>query len=116
MKARRSYSDEQKAVALAGLDADGGNVARTARQLGLPPKTLDQWAKGGVGPGVAKLRHQKKEELADRLEAIARQLLDAMPGKIAAASLRTIAIALGIVIDKMVLLRGMEKGSAWRKG
>jgi hypothetical protein len=39
MQARRSYSDEQKAVALAGLDANTGNVARTARQLGLPRTT-----------------------------------------------------------------------------
>jgi hypothetical protein len=110
MKARRSYSDEQKAEALAGLDANAGNVTRTARQLSLPRKTLDQWAKGRVHPGVAELRHQKKEELADRLEALAYQLLDALPGKIAGASLIQIAVALGIVIDKMVLLRETANG------
>ena len=110
MKGRRSYSDEQKAEALAGLDANAGNVARTARQLGLPRKTLDQWAKGLVHPDVANLRQQKKEALAVRLEVLAGQLLDAMPGKIAGASLIQIAVALGIVIDKMVLLRETANG------
>ena len=105
MKARRSYSDEQMAVALAGLDANAGNVARTARQLGLPRKTLDQWAKGRVHPGVANLRHQKKEELADRLDVLAGRLVAAMPSKIAGASLRELAVAVGILIDKLVLLR-----------
>ena len=109
MKARRSYSDEQKALALAGLDANAGNVARTARQLGLPRKTLDQWAKGRVPPGVANLRHQKKEALADRLEELAGRLLDAMPGKIAGASLIQLAVAVGIIIDKMVMLRQTAK-------
>jgi transposase-like protein len=105
MKARRSYSDEQKAEALAGLDANAGNVARTARQLSLPRKTLDQWAKGRVHPDVANLRQGKKEALADRLEALALRLADAMPGKIAGASLIQLAVAVGIVIDKMLLLR-----------
>jgi hypothetical protein len=116
MKARRSYSDEQKAEALAGLDANAGNVARTARQLGLPRKTLDQWAKGRAHPGVAKLRHQKKEELADHLEALAGRLLDAMPGKIAGASLIHLAVAVGILIDKMILLRETAKGPGLAKG
>ena len=41
--ARRSYSDAERAEALAVLDANAGNVERTARHLGLPRKTLEGW-------------------------------------------------------------------------
>jgi transposase-like protein len=104
---RRRYADDDKAVALAALDANGGNARRTARQLGIPRKTLSGWAAGrGAGPAVDKLRPQKRAELAGRLEAVALRLLDAAPSLIAAAPLRGLAVALGIVLDKLTALRG----------
>jgi hypothetical protein len=83
MGERRRYSDEDRASALAALDANDGNLQRTARQVGLPRKTLAEWAKGRASPAVAELRHQKKGELADRFDALAHALLDAIPTKIA---------------------------------
>lgn len=103
---RRVYSDEERATALAALDGNGGNRQRTARQLGIPRKTLATWASGPIHPAVADLRHQKKRELADALEQVAYRLLDAVPGKLEGASLLELAIALGILVDKMLLLRG----------
>jgi hypothetical protein len=103
--AKRRYSDEDKAVALAALDANGGNLARAASETGVPRKTLAEWASGRVADGVADIRHQKKEDLADRLEAIAHALVDAIPGKVKDADLARIATSLGITIDKMRLLR-----------
>jgi hypothetical protein len=103
---RRRYPDDDQASILAALAANGGNVARTARQLGVPRGTLQQWGhRWGVPPDVAQLAHQKKAALADRLEAIAFQLLGAIPGKAAGASLLELARALGILVDKMLLLR-----------
>jgi transposase-like protein len=103
---RRRYSDTDQAHILAALAANGGNVARTARQVGVPRGTLQQWGRRrGVPPDVAQLAHQKKAALADRLEAIAYQLLDAMSGKAAGASLLDLARALGILVDKLLLLR-----------
>ncbi len=103
----RRYSDEEKAQALAALDANGGNVKRTAGQLGIPVSTLREWARGrGVVNGVTKIRHQKKGELADELETIAWRVLDALPEKLAEADARALATLLGIVIDKVQLLRG----------
>jgi hypothetical protein len=38
------------AEALAALAANGGNIARTARQLGIPVSTLKRWATGTAHP------------------------------------------------------------------
>lgn len=105
--ARRQYSDAEKAESLAALDANGGNVSKTARDLGLPRKTLAQWADDRhIHQDVAELRQEKKIDLAARLEEIARQLAEAMPEKMATANLQQVATSMGIAIDKMQLLRG----------
>jgi transposase-like protein len=102
---RQHYTDEQRANALAALAANGGNVKRTAKQIAVPRKTLSHWKSGRVHPEVAKLGHQKQGDLADKLEGLAHRLVEAMPAKIEAASLHHVAVAFGIVVDKMLLLR-----------
>jgi transposase-like protein len=105
--ARRQYSDAEKAAALAALDANGGNVARTARDLDIPRKTLAEWAADRhTHSEVAELRQEKKRDLAQRLEEIAWELAEALPGKKELASLQHTATAMAIAIDKMQLLRG----------
>src|SRR5436190_21494765 len=42
---KRAYSDDDRLFALRALEANGGNVSRTARELGLPLATLHQWAR-----------------------------------------------------------------------
>jgi transposase-like protein len=107
MPAKRRYSDEERAEALAALDANGGNLSRTARQTGVPRITLRQWAQGRVAPGVSVLRQVKKADLAQRMEDLAHALLDdlARPNRLASASVQQAATALGIAVDKMRLLR-----------
>ena len=106
-KRKRTYSDEEKANALVALDANGGNVMRTARELGIPHMTLEQWRRGrGVHPDVIRLRNEKREPLADRLEQVAHLLLDALPNKIGKANLQQVATAAAIAVDKSRLLRG----------
>ena len=74
---RRGYSDEEKAAALACLDANGGNVYRTAGQLGIPDSTLDGWAKErGTSPAVPALRERKKGTLAEKFAEFAHKALD----------------------------------------
>lgn len=105
--ARREYSDEDKATALAALNANGGNVHRTAKDLGIPRATLARWSQGvAINSNVSNLEQHKKRVLADELEEIAQQLAGALAGKMAEASLQQTATSLGIVIDKMQLLRG----------
>jgi len=110
--------DHRKAEALAALDANGGNVNRTARQLGIPESTLRGWKKldeeQASTPFAAQtrevrefreIREEKKAALADRLETIAHQIVDALGDKIPEANLQQAATSLGIITDKMQLLR-----------
>lgn len=99
---QRRYSDDFRASALAALAANGGNVKKTARQLGIPLLTLWTWSKH---PQISTSRNEKKGELADAIEQVAWQIVDQMPDKIAKASLRDLATCLGIAVDKMRLLR-----------
>jgi transposase-like protein len=103
--AKRSYSDEDRATALAALDANGGNLSRTASEMGVPRTTLQEWAAGRVAERVTDIRQEKKGALADRLEEIAHTLVDAIPNKVSDADLREVSTSLGITIDKMRLLR-----------
>lgn len=105
--ARRKYSDEDKASALAILDAMGGNVNGAAKELGIAESTLRSWKnERGVHPVVAGLREQKRGELADRLKEIAHQIVDALPHKIEDSNLRDAGVTLGIIVDKINLLTG----------
>jgi transposase-like protein len=109
MKTRAQYSDEEKASALVLLAVYNGNLKRTARSLGIPRTTLSAWAKGrGTHAVVTKQCHFKKENLADRLEEVVRVMLDAAtdPAKIADASLLDLCKSIGILVDRMLLLRG----------
>jgi transposase-like protein len=102
---KRTYSDEEKADALLQLDANGGNLKRTAVAIGIPRKTLAEWRDGHVHHAVAEIRHDKRPPLADRLEALAHLCLDLLPGKLDAASAAQVSVSLGISLEKMRLLR-----------
>jgi hypothetical protein len=114
--ARRRYSDDERAAALAALDAHEGDVAKTARAVGVPRKTLEEWAKGRHHPDVADLRQEKKTELADQLERLAYTLAAAAYGKIDPASLQQVLTSLGIAVDKMRLLREQPTSIAGGEG
>jgi hypothetical protein len=133
----RSYTPEEVAAALAVLAACDGNVSRAAAETGVPRITLLGWAKrqqearpvaaGGEGveqystakkrgpapavPVSAAAIEQARGTLADKLEALAHQLADALPAKIAAAPLSQCAVSLGIAIEKMRLLREQSTGN-----
>lgn len=103
--ARVERSDEEKAQALAALDANGGDVSRTARQLGLPRTTLNEWKAGRVTNGVTELRQVKKASLADELERIAYKCVEVLPDKLETATAKDTAVVLGVSVEKMQLLR-----------
>lgn len=104
---RREYPDTFRAEALAALDANDGNVSRTAREIGMPESTLRSWANGvGKRRISAELRGEKRGDLADRLEDIAWKLVNGIDEKdIEGASLVQKTTAFGICVDKMRLLR-----------
>jgi len=100
------YSDTQKAEALILLDANSGNLSRTAVQLDLPLVTLWEWARGRVHPDVQGMRAGMTQQLGDRMELLAVQCLDLLPGKLETATAAQLATITGIAIDKMQVLRG----------
>jgi hypothetical protein len=106
---KRTYTDSEKATALAALDANEGNVSGTAKQTGIPRKTLDQWSKERfVNVDVANIRQVKKRELSLELEDLAYTIAGVMPHFAHSPfnKINELSTALGTVIDKMRLLRG----------
>lgn len=111
---RRQHSDQFKAEALAALDANGGNVNRTAKQVGVSRTTLIGWKNGlYMHPDVSDIRQEKKQSLADRLEAIAHRALDGLleDDPKGFGSFKDRLTGVGIAIDKVRLLRGQGEGS-----
>lgn len=107
-KPKREYTDAERAEALAALASNGGNISRTAAQLKIPRMTLSTWAGKGddVSDELAALKERAQGNLASALEGVAWRLVGVMPEKLEAASLRDVATALGITVDKIQLLRG----------
>jgi len=100
------YTDEDKAAALAYLQANGGAVNQTARELGIPLSTLKTWATGQfLGPKAVEIYRTMKESLSSKLEDVVHQMVDAMPEKIPEASLRDLGATVGVLVDKMRPLR-----------
>ena len=100
------YSDQTKAEALTLLDANDGNITRTAEQLEMPLVTLWEWARGRVHPDVQKMREGMTQQLGDRMELLAVTCLDRLPSKLETATAAQLATISGIAIDKMQVLRG----------
>ncbi len=118
---KRQYSDNDKATFLAALDANGGNLSKTCRLLKIPRQTLQDWAAGRkISSDVPEMRQVKKEELAEKLEELAHALVEGIHRRVKdgvldpQVSLRDAATSLGIVIDKMQLLKGQPTPAANR--
>lgn len=128
--ARAHYTIEQKAAALALLDANGGAVKTAARELGIPVSTLRRWQNGqaigdhgnrkrptvidaaGIqGGGAIKtaedLRTQKREELGALIGNEMHAILSRMGNVRDDANYRELATAFGIMFDKKRLLDGL---------
>jgi hypothetical protein len=109
-KRARRYSDDDRASALAAVAANGGNVSKTARELGIKVTTLRQWKCGERHPEAIQMSQGKKLPLADAIETVVDKMVAAVAGKIDDASLQQLATSIGILTDKMLLLRGGNSG------
>jgi transposase-like protein len=107
---RRSYSDQEKIAALEVLQANDGQIRRTAELLGIPPVTLIAWKQeadaGRIGD-VERLRPLIRKVLDEECEAAAREFIAAarLPDKVEKAGTLQLMTSAGIAIDKMRLLR-----------
>jgi hypothetical protein len=102
----RKYSDKDKATALAALDANGGNAAKTARETKIPRATIQEWANGRVSDDVPEIRHETKRELIDMFRDELYEIFAELPHKRGDATYAQLATAAGIFNDKVQLLSG----------
>jgi transposase-like protein len=111
MKPRR-YSDDDRAKALAALAANGGELRKTAAELGIPEATLRSWANGTYHPEATQAAARQKSDLAARWERVANAALDVLDRSSGELRPRDAATVGGIATDKMLLLRGDAPVSA----
>ena len=113
MATYKHYSDEDRATALAVYEANGRNLSRTERELGIPRSTLRRWVKEPARAAPAELRHEKVADLGNVLEGLVYRMLDIadvtlteLDGKpLQVGEMTRMMTAVGILIDKMRLLR-----------
>lgn len=123
MGERRRYNDEDRLAALAALRANAGNLKKTAREVGVPRKTLAEWAAAVSATGgeasatpppplkttaqrVAERLPDAESDLAARFERIARKALGVARKKVGELNAKDAVIAAATAVDKMRLLRG----------
>lgn len=105
---KRRYTPEDIATALALLEANDGNVFKTAKELGMPMSTLRLWREGkGVTPKILADTEDKKVDLADLFERVVRINLEhaIKTTTVRDMSGRDAVMAAAIATDKMRLLR-----------
>ena len=92
------YTDTDKAQALAKLEMNGGNVKKTARELGMPHSTLILWRRHAVEAGDVSV------------EAVTLQPTNwtAVREKAGNLYLNNARLAAGIVRDNLEQLKGQE--------
>ncbi len=111
---KRRYTDEERALALTILDDNGGNLARTAKETGIPRTTIKRWVDGAVNGAVVQMRDEKKLELADLYEGIQRKILPVAEEKIKETGFKDLLTGAGIAADKMTMLRGDQPAGPGR--
>ena len=107
---RREYTDDDRATALAYLEANKNNVNATARQIGIPVQTLQRWAAGyALNENVTRLRAVKKTTLRAKWEELAERALDAAADAEETASYKDLVMAAAIATDKAANLSDREQ-------
>lgn len=101
----RDYPVELKAAVIAAIEQNGGNVLATSKLFNLPPDTVRYW--WANSDRFREIQTASVANLADKLEDLAQNTADSMTEHdLSVVTYADKARALGIVIDKMQLLRG----------
>lgn len=114
---KTTYSDDEKAAALAVLAANAGNARAASRQLSaggvrIPEATLRGWASQPLqlSPEVVEMTEDAKRKLDVILESVVGKIAQGLdrPEAIARIMAKPVqaATVLGILVDKVRVLRG----------
>src|SRR5690606_9896795 len=115
---RMAYSERDRATALAALESNGGNLKRTAKQLGMSTSTLrrgtheadDDTETGPLKTATAAALPETRASIADRLREFIHSALDVAGAKLEEANLQQVFTAIGISAEKAQLLDGKPTG------
>ncbi len=105
----KAYSEDDRATALAFLEANKGNLSKTARQTGISRNTIRYWSSGGaINDKTVESSTHKKGDLAGLWEREAEAALEQATGIRSAgdANYRDLITAAAIATDKARTLRG----------
>lgn len=105
------YTEEYRASAILMAEANGypnqkGAVARAAKYLKIPERTLARWLTGASNPPPDKTVSIKKDEIIEALKAEVQAALNEMPNARKDADYKELATTAAILIDKWQLLDG----------
>lgn len=114
------YSEQEKAQALAMLKSEGGNISRVAKAIGISANTLRSWRnqvsshlssdcvpkKQPDAPTIQERVEEASADLASRFEQEIGAILSTLPSKREGATYKDLATSIGILTDKIQLLRG----------
>lgn len=103
---RRGYSDEEKGKALAILALNGGNVTKTAAELGIHFNTLRAW-RDDASIEVLQAEDREKQSLKERLEAELYAITDQFPKARGEASYSQLGSVFTAVYEKWSKLNGL---------
>lgn len=111
MAKRKRYSDKFRASAVVMLEGAGypdekGALTRISEHLSVPQATLHRWFHEKQNPPPSELVNEKKDELANLLDAEIRNALMEMNTARETATYRDLGTVLGILVDKKQLITG----------
>lgn len=109
---KRVYNQADRASVLVILRTNGGNIARTARDTGMPEATIRDWKKDWEANGAPEELLEMVEEQStailedmERVRYKALQLIEAhLPAE---KNVKNLATVFGIIDDKIRLARGL---------
>src|SRR5215831_6651362 len=103
-KTWHTYTDQDKAAALAYLQSKGWRIAEAARDLGVPKGPCkDGPPANGCHPPSARNTAKSRKASRQNSKTSHTNLIDAIPDTIPNASLKDLGAILAVVIDKMRL-------------
>ena len=115
MATYKRYDDKFRASAVVMLQAAGypetkGALQRVADTLHIQPRVLRRWFNGEINPPPDDIVSEKAADLKTLLEAELSLVFTTMSSARSDASYRDLAVAVGIMIDKLQLLNGGVTG------
>jgi transposase-like protein len=114
MERRSKYSDADRARVFAALEANEGNIKRTARETGYPVSTVREWktkwARNGVESEVIDAIPAIVTDFVTDAERVRNKLLTRLEHLVDTGQIdgRTIVPALGMLTDKIRAYKGLD--------